>query len=497
MSSPSFPNSGVSQGDAKDTSPAALPKPWLQGAERPEDAPAAELLRSAFGGPEALPHPEVKERMRLTIEARLSPRPRSTHQASWSVWGRPGEARAAFPIFASGVAAAAVVLALGLVVVRVVAYWSEPHHQRARATGTKVLNGEVAAVTDEFLLLDPATTHHAELAPQDIAANAPVQCQSPSCLLDIHGRARATLEQHAVISVQNARHTELRRGRVFFAVQHLSLGDGFAVETHDALVEVVGTAFLVDTSPGRPTRVEVTEGTVRITPRDGGAPRYVRATEAWQSTEPSQTNVHLREEAAFPEDNEVIVSPSPSAPEGEATSAQTPSSEEETQPAQSRRSSPGAKQSPPHTSAPKAAAVAPRAAENGALDSFDDPSALLRRANALADAGALDRAAELYRELAAAPGPSGELGLYYLAQFELRRLHTPGRARETLATMAARYPGGSLRVERSLTEIETWLAEGNCPRAISAIELFEQRFAGSRSMVLELMPMLEAQSCER
>jgi hypothetical protein len=70
----------------------------------------------------------------------------------------------------------------------------------------------------------------------------------------------------------------LDAGRVDVAFHPRERGrQAMVVETRVARVEVVGTEFVVEVGPGGDTEVRVSEGRVRVVPRDGSAERFVDA----------------------------------------------------------------------------------------------------------------------------------------------------------------------------------------------------------------------------
>ena len=77
------------------------------------------------------------------------------------------------------------------------------------------------------------------------------------------------------------------QGDAFFAVSH-DVEKPFVVQTHDATIQVTGTAFMVKCSPDRPTQVIVTEGSVEVSVLQTGKKYILNAgTEITVSGKPS------------------------------------------------------------------------------------------------------------------------------------------------------------------------------------------------------------------
>lgn len=467
------------------TAPERLPPPLMQGgAVTPAEEAAANLLQTAFGEVSE-PHPAVGERMWREIEPRLD------HDHARAHWGRRRRWMGAGAIGA---------------LATVVLVWATVPSAEAPLRG-ELVHGRLLGVND--------ATHAGSSvsALERWSKGEPVRCASAFCELRTPG-VRAVLTEEAVFSVDTpagspSQTTTVHRGAVSFSVEPLSPGETFAVRAGDTLVEVVGTAFRVEAN--QRTRVVVTEGTVRVTHR--GVVNYVRAGELWNEPAPRQQaaatppkHIHSLAAAAH---NAAHSSPQPSAPataeeavqeEGASKASARTSSQKLTSPGGAvpqGEALPGGPSQTGSTSQERArAATQPEEALPNEAP-VEDPSALVRRASALAEAGALDKAQAILRGLAVRSGPSGELGLYRLAQFQLRWLHAPQQAQATLGEMQARYPTGSLQVERHLTQIEAWLAQRRCAEAEQAQEAFLSRFSGSRSLLEDLRPMMEAAGCSR
>jgi hypothetical protein len=127
-----------------------------------------------------------------------------------------------------------------------------------------------------------------------------------------------------------------------------------------------------------------------------------------------------------------------------------------------------------------------QAGEMGALTALEPPDAPLTRAEARAavalEAGAWPDAAAALSEVAASTSLRAEVALVKRGELELRRLAAPAKARATFDEAAARFPAGSLAMERSLSALEAAAALADWPDVDRRARAFEASFPTSERL---------------
>ncbi|MDX2009284.1 MAG: hypothetical protein SFW67_03790 [Myxococcaceae bacterium] len=126
------------------------------------------------------------------------------------------------------------------------------------------------------------------------------------------------------------------------------------------------------------------------------------------------------------------------------------------------------------------------AGDVGALCALEPTDAPLTRAEARAtvafEAGAWSDAAAAWSEVAASSSLRAEVALVKRGELELRRLSAPEKARATFDEAAARFPAGSLAMERSLSALEAAAALADWQDVARRTQAFETAFPTSERL---------------
>lgn len=101
------------------------------------------------------------------------------------------------------------------------------------------------------------------------------------------------------------------------------------------------------------------------------------------------------------------------------------------------------------------------------------------RAAAAIEARAWEQAAKAYGEVAASGSLRAEVALLKRGELELRQLGAPARARATFDEAGARFPSGTLALERSLSALEAAAALSDWPDVERRALAFEAGFPAS------------------
>jgi hypothetical protein len=127
-----------------------------------------------------------------------------------------------------------------------------------------------------------------------------------------------------------------------------------------------------------------------------------------------------------------------------------------------------------------------QAGDVSALTALEPADAPLTRAEARAamavEAGAWDEAVTAYDEVAASTSLRAEVALVKRGELELRRLLAPAKARATFDEAAARFPKGSLAMERSLSALEAAAALADWNDVSARAHAFEAAFPKSERL---------------
>lgn len=164
--------------------------------------------------------------------------------------------------------------------------------------------------------------------------------------------------------------------------------------------------------------------------------------------------------------------PSTPPPPIEATAVAVPPLVAETPAVVGRRITPARREA---SSPPKRSAAAPALDAHEAANSTPAPTASTepnggaKACAQLARSGASEQALECYQKLASSDGMTAELALFEQARIEGKVLHRPDRALLTLDSYRRRFPGGSLRGEVMLAQIDWLLAAGKRSEALRVV----------------------------
>ncbi len=436
--------------EMSETLSSELPETLISGGATAEsERSAALLLRNAFGQRQDAPHPAVGARIKAHLADRLAPT--SSAQA-------PGEQGRALregrwlPHVAFASATALVLVGIGVGKMG----WLD----RDPMPGQQILAGTLVPV-------DAPSADRLE-AGQTLASATAVSCEVESCEIDMLGGIRVTMQNRAVFSIRDNSVTRVHDGRVFFAVKPRRAGESFAVRAGDALVEVVGTAFSVEVH-GADERVEVSEGTVRVT--QDGTTTAVTAGESWSSAS--------GDGGADPQPAEAdVVAEGSAAADLPEASAQADASGQTPHGAKNRTHTPLRSPARPATPGPNA-------------------TEQLAAARGHAAAGDLAQAHEVCNALAAPNADTSELELYQVARLQLDKLDAPRAALKTIAALEHRHPNGHLAVQRHLLAIQAHVSLSDCQGTQRAVERFQNRFPDSAEKYPEIDTAVEAAGCSR